>query len=70
MYWVAALASLADPTLKGCWDERTLAIVLDLVSENFILSERRVKRATHFYILSAVLNLCQVSVKVKPQRHI
>ena len=64
MYWTAALASLDDPALVGCWDDRSLTVVMSVLDENFILSDRRIRQATCCYLLTAVLHLCQVHVSV------
>lgn len=60
MYWLAALASVNKPSLRGTWDETTLTIALQIMNGNFLLSDRRIRQATCHYLLMCVLNLCEV----------
>ncbi|KAF6023006.1 hypothetical protein EB796_018701 [Bugula neritina] len=61
MYWLAALSSLNHPSYKGCWDEQSLAVIVDMMGNHLLLSDKRVRNATCYYLLTAVTNLCQIN---------
>ncbi|XP_067943228.1 probable methyltransferase TARBP1 [Watersipora subatra] len=66
MYWTAALASLNHSSLKGCWTERSLKHVLKIMSEGFILGDKRLRQATCCYLLTAVIHLTEMTDTAAP----
>lgn len=63
LYWVAALAKLEQPQYRGGWDHETIVLINQMITICCSLSEKRIKLATEFDFLTAILNLCEVGTK-------